>query len=766
MNQKPVDHNKIDPDTPPPAASPLVKAVREAFSDDAPLARSIPGFARRAGQLALAESIATAIDQNGALVAEAGTGIGKTFAYLMPALLSGRRVLISTGTKTLQDQLYSRDLPSVLAASGTGLKTALLKGRSNYVCHHHLARNLAEGRFARREDGATLHRINRFASISRTGDRAEAPGIAEDASAWAYATSSRDNCLGQDCDYIDKCFVLHARKQALQADVVVINHHLFCADLALRDDGVSELLPKADLMIFDEAHQLPETATQFFGETVSTRQFVELARDCARIGRADAPDGADWLALSGAIEQSLRECRLAAGRVRRIDEAELVAAQSAPLLRSWHDLLESLAPLIEVLETNAERSRDLEKLSVRGQALNYAVSAWLAVVEGQQPPERPVLEGDEPLAIASLVGAESQDAELTDADAPDTDAERALSDRPSDSSHQFSENCEADVEQSAHDDPAIHWIDVHKQGLSLHRTPLSVSGPFKRQRLERPASWIFTSATLSVGNRFNHFVQALGLDDATCERHDSPFDFATQALLYVPDQLPDPRQEAFAPALADAVAPLIEANEGRAFVLCTSLRMVDAMAALLADRLHSPIAKASGYAAPSTALRPSAWDEPAGSGEASENKEAPFTLLVQGTDTRDVLLTRFREAGRPVLIGSASFWEGVDVVGAQLSLVVIDKLPFAPPDDPVVAARARQMRQRGEEPFMQLHLPRAAMSLKQGAGRLIRSEKDRGLLVIGDTRLAEKAYGRRLLSSLPPFKRTRSASEALAFVTD
>ena len=762
MNQEPVDHNSVDPDAQAPIASPLVRAVREAFSDDAPLAQSIPGFARRAGQLALAESIASTIDQNGALVAEAGTGIGKTFAYLMPALLSGRRVLISTGTKTLQDQLYNRDLPAVLAASGTGLKTALLKGRSNYVCHHHLARNLTEGRFTRREDGATLHRINRFASISRTGDRAEAPGIAEDASAWAYATSSRDNCLGQDCDYIDKCFVLHARKQALQADVVVINHHLFCADLALRDDGVSELLPKADLMIFDEAHQLPETATQFFGETVSTRQFVEFARDCARIGRADAPDGADWLALSGTIEQSLRECRLAAGRVRRIDEAELAAAQSSPLLRSWHDLLEALAPLIEVLETNAERSRDLEKLSVRGQALNYAVSAWLAVVEGQQPPARPVFEDDEPLAIASLT-----DAHTPDADKADSDSEHPRSAHPRDSSdHSFEEGNEADATQSPPDDPAIHWIDVHKQGLSLHRTPLSVSGPFRRQRLERPASWIFTSATLSVGNRFNHFVQALGLDDAICERHDSPFDFATQALLYVPDPLPDPRQETFAPALADAVAPLIEANEGRAFVLCTSLRMVDAMAALLADRLHSPIAKTSGYAAPSTALRPSAWDEPAGSGEAGDAEEAPFTLLVQGADTRDVLLTRFREAGRPVLIGSASFWEGVDVVGAQLSLVVIDKLPFAPPDDPVVAARARQMRQRGEEPFMQLHLPRAAMSLKQGAGRLIRSEKDRGLLVIGDTRLAEKAYGRRLLSSLPPFKRTRNASEALAFVSD
>lgn len=723
--------------------APLLKAVRDAFSLSAPLAQATPGFAQRSGQLALAESIANAIENNTALVAEAGTGIGKTFAYLLPALLSGRRVLISTGTKTLQDQLYNRDLPAVLAATGIGVKTALLKGRSNYVCHHHLARNLAEGRFARREDGATLHRIDRFASISRTGDRAEAPGIAEDAPAWGFATSSRDNCLGQDCDHLDKCFVLNARKQALQADIVVINHHLFCADLALRDDGVSELLPKADLMIFDEAHQLPETATQFFGETVSTRQFVEFARDCARIGRADAPDGADWLDLSSQIEQRLRECRLAAGRVRRIDETEVAGDQCAGLLAAWHDLIETLAPILEVLETNAERSRDVEKLALRGQTLNYAVSAWLAFVEGQQPPPKPVFDQTEPLGIAGIV----------------THDEAGSSDVSTKSEHAEARPASSDAAQP--DDPAIHWIDVHKQGLSLHRTPLSVSGPFRRQRLDRPASWIFTSATLSVGRRFDHFVRALGLDDATCERHDSPFDFASQALLYVPESLPDPRQEAFARSLADAVAPLIEANGGRAFVLCTSLRMVDAMAGLLANLLHSPIAKATGFARPSTALRPSAWDETV---DVDAEKEAPFTLLVQGTDTRDVLLTRFREAGRPVLIGSASFWEGVDVVGAQLSLVVIDKLPFAPPDDPVVAARARQMRQRGEEPFMQLHLPRAAMALKQGAGRLIRSEQDRGLLVIGDTRLAEKAYGRRLLSSLPPFKRTRSAVEALAFV--
>lgn len=726
--------------------SPLVQAVRKAFSAEQGLAQAVSGFRQRDGQLALAESISDAIDQHQALVAEAGTGTGKTFAYLVPALLSGRQVMISTGTKTLQDQLFHRDLPAVLGALGLGLKSALLKGRSNYVCRHHLARNLADGRFASRQDVAVLHRIDRFAAISRTGDRAEAPGIAEDAPAWVHATSTRDNCLGQDCDYLDECYVLQARRRALQADVVVINHHLFCADLALRDDGVSELLPKADLLIFDEAHQLPDTATQFLGQTVSTRQFVEFARDIARAGRADAPDGADWIDLSGLIEQRLRELRLAAGRARRIDESELARADIVPLLSAWTDLLDALKDPIECLELNEQRSRDLERLALRGHSLIYSVKVWLAAVRGDRPPEPPAHDTEEPLPVAAAWDSPAQTDATQDTDSqllPEADTVPAT---------------EAITESTGTDEPieepAIHWIEVHKQGLTLHRTPLSVSAPFRRQRLARPGTWIFTSATLSVGRRFDHFVRALGLDDATCERHDSPFDFQRQALLYVPAQLPDPRQETFAPALAEAIVPLIQANGGRAFVLCTSLRMVDAMAELLKRLLKEPKADQDEGAN-------SAWDE---TPKMDASAESGFELLVQGSDSRDVLLARFRAADRPVLVGSASFWEGIDVVGAQLSLVVIDKLPFAPPDDPVIAARAKQLRQQGGEPFMALHLPHAAMALKQGAGRLIRSENDRGLLVIGDTRLAEKPYGRRLIASLPPFRRTRLAHEALAFV--
>ncbi len=681
-------------ETPAVVPSPLSLAVAQAFATQGPLASSLSGFAVRDGQISLALSIAAAIEHNEVLIAEAGTGIGKTFAYLVPAVLSGRRVMVSTGTRNLQDQLFNRDLPAVLAALGTGVSTALLKGRSNYVCRHHLARNLQEGRFSTRSDIAVLHRIHRFAQISRSGDRAEAPGIAEDAPAWAHATSTRESCLGQDCDHYDDCFVVLARRRALAADVVVINHHLFCADLALRDEGVQELLPRTDLLIFDEAHQLPDTATQFFGETVSTRQFVDFSRELMRTGHNDAPDAADWLALGGVIEQRLRELRLAAGQPRRIDEAELTLPAQAAMLQAWDDLAASLADPVALLTDQAERSRDIERLAVRGTALIAAARGWLS--RDDQPPG---------------AGDASGVVEPTDtSDVAHPDQHDALSEPPV-------------------DDPAVYWIDVGRQGLSLHRTPLAVSQPFRRQRLERQASWILTSATLAVSGRFDHFRDALGLDDARCESHDSPFDFARQAMLYVPSSLPEPRSASFATALVDATESLIRANEGRAFFLCTSLRMVDTVAGLLAARLSEP-----------------------------------FTLLVQGSDSRDVLLNRFREADCPVLVGSASFWEGVDVVGGQLSLVIIDKLPFSPPDDPVIAARSRQLRRQGLDPFTRLHLTRTAMTLKQGAGRLIRSETDRGLLVIGDVRLAEKPYGRRLLSSLPPFRRTRDAQEALAFL--
>lgn len=716
----------------------LNERVDQALGPQGPFATQVSGYRDRPAQRELAAAIASAIAGNGVLVAEAGTGIGKTFAYLVPALLAECRVLISTGTKNLQDQLFARDLPAVKAALGVGPTTALLKGRSNYVCRHHLQKNLAEGRFERRSDIAVLKRIERFAGISRTGDRAEAPGIAEDAPAWSMATSTRDNCLGQECEHIDDCFVFRARRKALQADVVVINHHLFCADMALRDDGVSEILPAAHVLIFDEAHQLPETATNFFGHNVSSRQVIDFSRDCQRIGRADAPDGGDWIELTGQLEQCLRELRLAAGQPGRRDEAALRGASFQDYYDALDGLINALVQCGETLGVNRERSRDLELLQVRCQSLVQRIRRWIDGSMGREPGEQAATGG-----VSTGLDAGGRD---------DPWGEAPVMVQPEVSAWDEVEDAgqTARVDEALPAEPAesVYWLDVHRNGLTMHQTPLSVAEPFRRQMASQTQSWIFTSATLSIGNDFSLFVDAMGLEHARTERYESPYDFQHQALLYVPEGIGEPRSPDFARNLLDAVIPLLRANNGRAFFLCTSLRMVDMVAQRLRDEFSD-----------------TGDTDESGDARAGQTDDA-FTILAQGSQPRDMLLSQFREHRRPILVGSASFWEGVDVVGQQLSLVIIDKLPFAPPDDPLLQARSDAMRRRGVQPFTAMHLPRAGMALKQGAGRLIRSEKDRGLLVIGDTRLAEKAYGRRLLRGLPPFARTRSAEQALAFVQE
>ncbi|HEY0878366.1 MAG TPA: ATP-dependent DNA helicase [Zeimonas sp.] len=644
------------------AESRLAEAVDAAFDADGAIARATAGYAPRPAQRAMARAVAEAIDAGQPLVVEAGTGVGKTFAYLVPALLSGARVLISTGTKTLQDQLFRRDLPRVRQALASGATVALLKGRGNYVCRHHLRRNLAEGRFERREDIAVLRRIERFAAISTTGDRSDAPGIAEDAPAWSLATSTRENCLGQDCDDFANCFVFRARQAAQTADVVVVNHHLFCADLSLRDDGVAELLPSVNAIVFDEAHQLPQVATQFLGRGISTRQLVDFARDLHRAGREEARDAADWTTLSATIEQAVRELRLAAGRPARVDARQ---ARANGALRGAIELLSRSLPR-EALALSAQRGRELGRLRVRVDDLAERLHEWHA-------------------GVWEAVG-------------------------------------EAD---------AIHWAEVHAGGVTLQITPLSVADVLRRHREATPCAWIATSATLSVAGNFDHFTASAGLEDARTLRCESPFDYPTQALLYVPRDCGDPAAPGFAARVADAAWPLIAANGGRAFMLCTSLRMVEQQASLLAERIAAT--------------------------------DCGIDLLVQGRGSRSALIERFRSSPRPLLVGSASFWEGVDVVGDRLSLVVIDKLPFAAPDDPILAARIDAARRSGRDPFREMQLPAAAMALKQGAGRLIRSETDRGVLMICDERLATRPYGRKLVASLPAFRRTREAQDALAF---
>jgi ATP-dependent DNA helicase DinG len=633
-----------------------MSSLDETFAPGGALASAIPGYRRRADQVAMAQAIGEAIESTGVLVAEAGTGTGKTFAYLVPALLAGGKVIVSTGTKTLQDQLYDRDLPAVRAALASGANAALLKGRANYVCLYRLRRAVAEGRAATNEEVVQLRRIERFAATTVTGDRADLGDVPEDAPIWAQATSTRDNCLGQGCpDYAD-CFVMRARRNALAADVVVINHHLFFADVVLRDEGVAELLPACNTLIFDEAHQLPETARLFFGDSLSTSQLLELSRDARAELRSAGGGSPELEALCNRLERAARDLRLALGE--------------APLRLAWPQALR-VTGLPEALM----------KIRSALKVLDAALAAQAERSEGLAASARRA--GNAYAVLARLTQSDTQE--------------------------------------------DVRWAEVAGQSVQLHVTPLHSGELFRRQMEDHPRAWIFTSATLAVGDDFRHFTRELGVPEATTRRWESPFRFAEQALAYLPPGLPpDPNDPGFTDAVVEAAYPVLQASGGRAFLLFTTLRALRRAHELLRGRLEYP-------------------------------------LLVQGTGSRSELLARFRSLGNAVLLGSASFWEGVDVRGDALSLVVIDKLPFAPPDDPVLAARIDAIKAAGRNPFNELQLPQAVLQLKQGAGRLIRDEGDRGVLMLCDPRLLSRPYGKRILASLPPMKRARSLEEVREF---
>ena len=670
------------------------------FSASGPLARAFDGYRVRTEQIEMAQAIQEAIRTASTVVLEAGTGVGKTAAYLVPALLEGGKVIVSTGTKALQDQLFHRDLPAVRDALAVPIKVALLKGRSNYLCWYHLERtNQDATMLSSKQEVRDLSLINRFIHLSPTGDKAGCAQVPETAAIWGRVTSTRENCLGTDCPRYNDCFVIKARREAQDADVVVVNHHLFFADLMLREEGVPELLPNAQTIVFDEAHQLPDTATLFFGETISTAQVLDLLRDALATGQAQARDGANWNDVLAPLERCTRDLRLCFGpTTQRMSHAQLGADH--PLHAALNDLKEALLGVRSVLESQSGRGPDLAQLHRRSDALVQCLAAWGA-------PERAA-------------------------------------------------------------QPELCWIDVGSHGVQLHRTPISVADVFTRQRLGLGAeqteqadeetqaddpediqalmaggvddvvpqaprrAWIFTSATLAVRDDFSHFTQALGLSDAVCQSWTSPYDYQAQAMLYVPQGIPLPSDAGHTDAVVDAALPLIRANRGRAFILCTSLRAV----AKAAERLKSILAEAGD----------------------------PYPVMQQGDAPRPTLLEDFRRAGNAVLVGSHSFWEGIDVKGDALTLVVIDKLPFAPPDDPVLAKRLELLSQAGGNPFMSHQVPQAIIALKQGAGRLIRSETDRGVLMICDTRLIDKPYGKRIWQSLPPMKRSRVEDEVVAFL--
>ncbi len=639
--------------------------IERLFGAGGPLGPAVGSYKPRRSQTEMAKAIASAIDSQTTLIAEAGTGTGKTFAYLVPALMWGGKTIVSTGTKNLQDQLFLRDIPTVRAALQAPVSVALLKGRSNYVCHYHLERTLQNGRMTSRDDVGHLREISRFIKMTSSGDKAELAKVPENAMIWNLVTSTRDTCMGAECQYYQDCFVMKARKEAQQADVVVVNHHLFFADVALKDTGVAELLPSANTIIFDEAHQLPDTATLFFGNTVSTSQILELCRDVLAEGLAHAR-GIDWAKTVTVVEKAARDLRLTFPQdIVRLSLPQI--APSSDFFPALDTLKDELDGMVAVLDTQAERAETLEQCRVRGVELAQQLSSW------KFDPKAKIAAGEE----------------------------------------------------------AVFWVEAFSSSLQLHKTPLSIAPIFNNQREGTPRSWIFTSATLAVKNDFKHFSEQMGLTGEPSHTWPSPFDYGQQGLLFVPQNLPQPNSLGYTDAVIDCALPIIEAAGGRTFFLCTTLRAVKRAAERLADEF--------------------------------KQRGLNFPLFVQGDRGRTELLDQFRAAGNGVLIGSQSFWEGVDVRGDALSLVIIDKLPFAPPDDPVLAARIEVMEKQGKNGFMHHSLPEAIINLKQGAGRLIRDEGDRGVLMICDPRLISKPYGKRIWQSLPPFKRTRDTAEVIEF---
>ncbi len=636
----------------------VLSDIEEVLGPDGLLARAIDGFAHRPQQLAMAEAVAASIEEGEHLIAEAGTGTGKTYAYLVPALLSGRKVVISTGTRNLQDQLFLRDLPRLREVMASPARVALLKGRANYLCVHRLELALQDTRGHRKDHLRWLLKVRDWSLHTERGDIGEIRDVPEDAPIWPLVTSTTDNCLGQDCPSWSKCHLVEARRQAQEADLVVINHHLLCADFAIRDTGFGELLPAADVFVIDEAHQLPEVASNFFGETLSTRQVTELVSDTRAEYHREAGDLPKILDQLDRLDKAAKDLRL--------------AFEDRPARGAWAEIEDDtkITAALDVLARELETLQGLlETIEGRGKGLDACLARCT-------------------LQRQTLVG-------LRQPEAPEA---------------------------------VVRWFEVFGHSLRLNSTPIDIAEVFSGQMRQRPASWIFTSATLAVGDSFAHFQHQLGLFEARTARWDSPFDFQQQALWYVPRGLPAPSDRGYVQAVMREALPLIRAARGRAFLLFTSHRALNEAADWL------------------------------------DEQGLDYPLLVQGDQPKAELLRRFVEHGNAILLGTASFWEGVDVRGDALSLVVIDKLPFASPGDPVLQARLDAIRARGGNPFMHYQVPQAAIALKQGAGRLIRDASDRGVLVVCDPRLLKKSYGHTFLAAMPDFARTRDPETARAFL--
>jgi len=636
-------------------------SVNNFFNYNGPLSNIIEGYQLRPSQVEMANMVDSALLKQESLIIEAGTGTGKTFAYLAPALMKGGKVIISTATKNLQDQLFNKDIPKIREALNIPVKVNLLKGRSNYLCQLRLEETARQDQFVNEEDGVHFEKIKKFNDHSKTGEISEVQGVPELASVWPMVTSTADHCLGQSCDFAKSCFFLKARKEALSAEIVIVNHHLFFADFVLKDEEVSEILPKANTIIFDEAHQLPDIASIFFGNNLSTNEILKLVQDIQ--------------ALFEKIGKSKKN----------------LATHSLQIIENINNLRALFPPQNHRL--TYEKIQNFEDFTSFFQSINNILlkfDKFFSLIDDQSPEQKKIYE-------------------------------------------RYSKVCEKlSPWLTKKNNNYVYWLDIFSKSIQLNMTPFSIAESFDKFKAENKMSWIYTSATLAVNESFNFFQSMMGLNQAKAKKLDSPFDFKNNACLYVPNNMPEPNSVLFTLSLIKKIYPLIQAAKGRTFILSTSLKAMSEISALLKNE----------------------FDE----------RNINLPILTQGEDSKKILIDRFKSYGNAILIGSMSFWEGIDVRGSSLSLVIIDKLPFQSPGDPVFESKINRIKMQGENPFMTFQLPKAIITLKQGAGRLIRDEKDKGVLMICDPRIIDKPYGKRIWKSLPAFKRTRQEIDVTSFL--
>ena len=637
--------------------------IEEFFKSSGPLSLIVNNFHERQEQVDMAKIVNEAIEEKKSLIVEAGTGVGKTFAYLAPALMNGGKVVISTATKNLQEQLFFKDIPTIRDALKIPIDIKILKGRSSYICHLRMENALIEGQFLNKEDAKYIHEIKKISDHSNTGEISEFHNIPESSSIWPFVTSTKENCLGQDCEFYKSCFVVKARKEAITSEVVIVNHHLFFADFVLKDAELSEILPKADTVIFDEAHKVPEVASIFFGENVSTNQIIYLIQDMQKILSNQVKDKQKLVELAKFIVDktnhlgSLFDSRNQRIGIEKIDNLNIFKEKII-------DLTSELIKLCEFFGAYSDQDNDFKRLLERSEEIVLKLTRW---------------------------------------------------------AQETNQNY-------------VHWVEIFSKAIQFNITPISIADNFKKFQDNSETAWIFTSATLAVNSNFSHFQSLMGLEDEKTKLLKSPFNYSKNAYLYVPKDMPETSSRLFNNHLVSQVYPLLIASKGRAFILSTSIRSMNEITSLLKDEF--------------------------------EKYDINYPILTQGTGSKTKLLDQFKNHGNAVLIGSLSFWEGVDVRGSDLSLVIIDKLPFQSPGDPIFESKINMLSAKGINAFITFQLPKAIISFKQGAGRLIRDELDKGVLMVCDQRIISKPYGKKFWRSLPDFKRTREKIDVIEFLKD